>query len=120
MRSLQDLEEKLMPYAGPKVIYREDFGYIVWQESTGNNVEILFIEVKEPGRGHATELVKHMCEFIKPYNSVFVFRLASNERAGGFYRKLGFQETPIEGLYTAPAVLGVVSYKDLCHYLSTQ
>ena len=98
--------------------YEDDFGYIVWQESTGNNVELLFIEVQEPGRGYATELVRQMCKHIKPFNSVFVFRLASNERAGHFYRKLGFKEQLVQELYKEDAVLGVISYEELCQNLS--
>lgn len=114
MRSYTEVAEKLRPYLGPVLHYKEDFGYIAWQESTGNNVEILFIEVKEPGKGHATELLREMCKHIKPYNSVFVFRLASNERAGHFYRKMGFKETLIPGLYKEDAVLGVVNFEELC------
>lgn len=119
MRSRKELTDKLMPYDGSQLVYH-DWGYIAWQESTGNNVELLFIEVKEPGKGHATELVKEMCLAIQPYKSVFVFRLASNERAGHFYRKLGFKEQVVKGLYTEDAVLGVVDFEELCHYLSTQ
>ena len=117
MRSYPELIEKLKPYKGEQHYYEPDFGYIAWQESTGNNVELLFIEVKEPGKGHATSLVKYMCQNIQPYNSVFVFRLASNEPAGHFYRKLGFEEILIKGLYKEDAVLGVVSYKQLCQNL---
>lgn len=120
MRSHHELKERLKQYDGVHLCYREDYGYIAWQMSTGENVELVFIEVKEPGKGHATELVKEMCRQIKPFNSVFVFRLESNERAGHFYRKLGFKETVIHGLYKVPAVLGVVSYEELCRNLSIQ
>lgn len=118
MRSHTEVVEKLKPYVGPVLHYKEGIGYIAWQESTGNNVELLFIEVAEPGKGHATELVREMCRNIKPFNSVFVFRLEANETAGHFYRKLGFKETRVEGLYKVPAVLGVVNYEELCRNLS--
>ena len=116
MRSHQELLDRLKQYDGAKHIYTE-YGYIAWQVSTGENVELLFIEVRNPGRGYASELVRMMCMEIKPYNSVFVFRRASNETAGYFYRKLGFQETLIPGLYKEDAVLGVVAYKTLCQNL---
>ena len=119
MRSYNELIEKINPYWGPDWIYTDN-GYIVWQMSTGGNVEILFIEVRNPGEGYATELVRRMCEKVSPYNSVFVFRLASNETAGYFYRKLGFEETLIRGLYTEDSILGVVNYRTLCQNLSTK
>lgn len=119
MRSRKELEERLKQYAGPSYIY-DDTGYIAWQISTGENVEILFIEVSEPGRGCATELVRQMCSVISPYNSVMVCRLASNETAGYFYRSLGMKEFPIDGLYKVPAVMSVISYEELCQNLSTK
>ena len=118
MRSREDFEKRVKQYSGAEWLYVEDYGFIAWQLSTGENVELLFIEVNEPGKGHASELVRSMCLSIKPFNSVFVFRLASNEQAGHFYRKLGFEETLIKGLYKEDAVLGVVSYKTLCQNLS--
>lgn len=120
MRSHHEITEKLKPYVGYELRYKPGIGYIAWQESTGNNVELLFIEVLQPGNGHATELVKEMCREIKPFNSVFVFRLASNERAGHFYRKVGFKEQLVSGLYKEDAVLGVANYEELCQNLLTK
>lgn len=117
MRSREEFEKRVKQYIGASWIYTP-FGYIAWQLSTGENVELLFIEVKEPGKGHATQLVRMMCEHIEPFNSVFVVRLASNKRAGAFYRKLGFKEHKITGLYRTKAVLGTISYKKLCRNLS--
>ena len=117
MRSYLEITERLNDYRGPKLLYYPDVGFIAWQLSTGENVELLFIEVKNPGHGQATFLVKEMCKEIKPFNSVFVFRLASNETAGHFYRHLGFEEQVVKGLYREDAVLGVVSYKKLCQNL---
>lgn len=118
MRTKEQLTTRMAGYTGAQYIYH-DYGYIAWQMSTGENIEIIFIEVKEKGRGYASKLVKEMCAHIKPYHSVFVFRLRSNETAGYFYRKIGFHETVIPGLYASEdAVLGVVSYKELCQSLS--
>lgn len=116
MRSYKEFIERLNQYKGASFIYDET-GFIAWQLSTGENVELLFIEVKEPGKGHATELVRKMCKEINPFNSVFVFRLRSNETAGHFYRKLGFEERVVPNLYLEDAVLGVISYKQLCQNL---
>lgn len=118
MRSREEFEERLKAYSGAESIYIDDYGYIAWQMSTGENVELLFIEVSKPGNGHATLLVREMCKRIKPFNSVFVFRLASNDAAGHFYRRLGFREYAVDDLYKVPAILGVVSYEKLCRNLS--
>lgn len=118
MRSLQDFIKRLNLYEGAvDYIHIPDYGCIAWQTSTGENVELLFIEVANPGHGHGTDLLKQMCQVIAPYNSVFVFRLASNESAGHFYRSLGFKEQLVQGLYKQDAVLGVVSYEELCEKL---
>ena len=107
-------------YVGAEYIYT-NFGYIAWQVSTGENVEIIFIEVKERRKGYATILMKQFVQKVRPFNSVFVFRLASNESAGHFYRSLGFVETTISGLYKGTdAVLGVINYDTLCRNLSTK
>ena len=119
MKTLEELQPRFSLYKGLEYIYH-DYGYIAWQMSTGENVELVFIEVKEPGKGYGTRLVKEMVDRIKPFNSVFVFRLASNKPAGRFYRKLGFSDSLVKGLYTTDAVLGVVNYKKLCDYLSQQ
>lgn len=117
MRTEQELKERMSSYIGAEYIYL-DIGYIAWQVSTGENIEIIFIESKEIGHGFGKELIKKMVEKIKPYHSVFVFRLASNENAGKFYRSLGFRETTVQGLYKdVDAVLGVVSYETLCQNL---
>lgn len=117
MRTHKELTDRLRQYVGAKYLYT-DFGYIAWQMSTGENVEIIFIEVEETRKGYATELLRLMCHVIKPYHSIFVFRLASNEDAGFFYRKVGFEETLIKGLYKGvDAVLGVANYDTLCKNL---
>ena len=119
MRTQQQLKERLTSYVGAVYTYTPE-GYIAWQYSTGENVEILFIEVNEGRKGIGRKLIKSMCEVIEPYHSVFVVRLASNEIAGNFYRSLGFTETLVKGLYRGDdAVIGVVPFKQLCQNLST-
>ena len=112
MRSIEEVTKRLADYSGAHLLY-DDEGYISWQCSTGENVEILFIEVAKPRNGVGKRLIRDMCNKIEPYNSVFVFRKASNEPAGHFYRSLGFRETHIDGLYTDGAVLGVVNFQEL-------
>lgn len=113
MRSKEALDERLSVYTGAETYYDET-GYIVWQYSTGENVEILFIEVAEQRKGYGTQLIREMAQRIKPYHSVFVVRRAVNEAAGEFYRSIGFREVTIPGLYkNEDAVLGVISYEEL-------
>lgn len=116
MRTREQFIERAKQYEGIKYIY-SDIGFIAWQMSTGENVEIMFIEVAEKKIGYGTELVRQMLKRINPYNSVFVFRLATNIEAGEFYKKLGFNEQIIRGLYKEDAVLHVASYKNLCQKL---
>lgn len=113
MRTLDELKERISRYRGAEFIYR-DYGYIVWQCSTGENYELLFIEVKEKRKGFGRRLIREMAERINPYHSVFVVRLASNREAGEFYRAIGFKETLIKGLYKGgDAVIGVIPYSKL-------
>lgn len=90
MRTLEEMQKKLDVYRELSIFYSAETGYIVWREGTGNNLEILFIE------GAGKELCRIMVKEIirqgkRPYNSVFAFRLGSNEIADKFYRKVGFQ-----------------------------
>lgn len=119
MRTEEQLKYRMKDYVGAKYLYTE-YGYIAWQISTGENVEIIFIEVPEKRKGYATRLLKDFVQLVRPYNSVFVFRLESNDEAGEFYRHLGFEETLIHGLYKGDAVLGVINYQTLCQNLSTK
>ena len=121
MRTKGQVIERLGSYHGPQTMYL-DYGYIIWQTTTGENFEILFIEVKETGQGLGVRLMKEwLTKLIKaktlPFTSVSVTRLASNVNAGKFYRKLGFQEYEINGLYKVPAVFSVMSFHDLCSKL---
>lgn len=117
MRTKQELLERLSWYPKAGYIYKE-YGYIAWQVTTGENLEILFIETLEKGKGLGCFLIADMLAVIKPYHSVIVFRLASNTIAGKFYRKCGFEETLIKGLYKGgDAVIGVATYEKLCQNL---
>lgn len=119
MKSLKIIRKRLKGYAGAELFYT-DKGFIAWQKGTGDNYELLWIEVAEKGKGYGTILVTEMVRRIKPYHTVFVFRQESNESAGYFYRHLGFIETVIPNLYKGGnAVLGVISYETLCQNLST-
>lgn len=117
MRTQEELAKRIEHYVGAKYIYR-DYGYIAWQMSTGDNIEIIFVEVKEPRKGYGRQLLKDLVEAVKPYHSIFVVRLASNEVAGSFYRRFGFKETRLTGLYRGDdAVIGIVPYEELCKNL---
>ena len=119
MRTYREIIERLEDYEGAYLIHN-DIGLIAWQVSTGENVELLFIEVAEQRKGYGTELVKRMCEKINPYNSVFVFTRSANEQAVAFYKSLGFDGTYIDGLYKEGAILFVANYEKLCQTLTTK
>lgn len=111
MRSIEEITKRLAQYKGAELLYTNQ-GYIAWQCSTGENYEILFIEVNEKGVGNGRELISQMKKLIKPYYSVFVFRRANNVEAGKFYTALGFNETYIKDLYKGEdAVLSVIPYE---------
>lgn len=113
MRTLKELKKRISEYKGVKYIYTK-FGYIAWQCSTGENYEILFIESFDKRKGNGKKLIKMMCKKIKPFYSVFVIRLSSNECAGRFYRSIGFKETLIKNLYKGgDAVIGVIPFNKL-------
>lgn len=111
MRTFQELTKRAKQYIGSEIIYLDGKGYIVYQCSTGENYEILFIEVAQKRKGYGKLLIQEMCKKIKPYYSIFVVRRAINEEAGKFYRALGFEETLLKGLYkNEDAVIGIIPY----------
>ncbi len=113
MRTYAQIISRMRRYKGARLIYF-DYGYIAWQIGTGENVEILFIEVRESRKGYGSRLLKAMKNEIHPYHSVYVFRRAINTDAGKFYRALGFTETRIKNLYkNEDAVLGVIPFDKL-------
>lgn len=122
MKTLDELKDRIALYQGART-FRTDFGFIVWQITTGENIEILFISVVETGKGLGTALVKDwvahlIAEGQKPFHSVMVTRLESNTEAGRFYGKLGFTEHSIADLYKVRAVLSTISFEKLCQNLS--
>ena len=97
MRTLEELTKKLRLYNDAEIIYEPPLGYIVWHYSTGDNIEVLYIEALMPGTGAGVILYQRMVKQLqnkneKPYHSVFGFRLASNDCAGRFYDKLGWTQ----------------------------
>ena len=111
MRTFKEIAKRSSQYLGSEIIYLDGKGYIVYQCSTGENYEILFIEVAQKRKGYGRMLIQEMCKKIKPYHSIFVVRRAINEEAGEFYRALGFEETLIKNLYKdEDAVIGVIPY----------
>lgn len=118
MRSPEEFFARIKGYTGCQYYYHPEIGYIAWQCSTGDNIEIVFIEAKQKGQGNGIRLIKEMLKKVQPYHSIFVFRRANNITAKHFYIKMGFQETRISGLYQGEdAVLGVASYSILKHNL---
>ncbi len=100
MRRLEELLSKLSIYGDAQYIYDSDMGYIAWHYSTGGNIEMLFIEAAETGRGLGRKLYRCMIDKLqsnkeKPYHSIFAFRLASNGVASLFYHALGFTQVEL-------------------------
>jgi len=122
MRTLQELKEKLEGYGSAEFIYYQDTGYLAWHFSTGANIETLFIEAK-PGCGSwlYRKMVEKILETGKiPYHSVFCFTLESNERAIGFYRKMGWTQVFLgQSIYRDDTtVLCWTTWQDLLTYMS--
>lgn len=118
MRSHKELQERLKQYPRSEHLYYGDLGYIAWQYGTGQNVELLFIETREPGNGGVllSSMVRVMLANQKvPYHSVYAFCLASNERARRFYRAIGFTEVDLKrSIYRDDGtVLFWITWKDL-------
>lgn len=126
MRTLVQLSERIKDYRQAEFIYREGIGYIVWHLTTGDNIEMLFIEVEESqrGKGHATNLYRAMVQQIVdrgqvPYHSVIGYRLASNKGAELFYTSLGFTQVNLgQSIYRDDyTILMWVTWKDLVRNL---
>lgn len=119
MKTLKELQERIGLYK--TYTFEKSYGFIVWQLTSGENFEILFIS----GEGHGVELMKEWVKYLKdnsilPFNSIMVIRQNANERAGIFYRKLGFDEIEIPNLYKEQvAILSTVNFDTLCRNLAT-
>jgi len=97
MRTLSQVQERIKNYKEAQVFYKPGLGYIVWTMATGDNLEVLFVEVETPGQGQGKELYKLWAAYIdvsgqSPYHSVIGYSLASNHRAKHFYCKLGWSQ----------------------------
>jgi hypothetical protein len=94
MRTKEQLEERMRAYHDLEYVYLDNIGYIVWHYSTGDNIEILFLEATF---GFGLHMYKRFIDALlqrneKPYHTVFAFRLGSNEIAGRFYEKFGWTQ----------------------------
>jgi ribosomal protein S18 acetylase RimI-like enzyme len=111
----------LRPFQGCDWVFHPSRGYIVWRLGTGDNVELLHIRTFTRGRGFGKELVKEMLKRLKdrpPYYSVFGFTRVSNEEAQAFYGALGFDLTPVSGVYKdGQAILFSGCFTTLCEQL---
>jgi hypothetical protein len=91
MRTLDELQARLELYKEAEYIYVVGVGSIVWHYSSGDNIEILFIEAPNHGRELYHLMVSRLLSHNeKPYHSVFGFHLTSNTRAARFYEKMGW------------------------------
>ena len=115
MRSEKKLLKRLNPYGSFDYIYWKNKGYLAWHLSTGENYEMLFLEVKEKKKGVATQLFREFVKKVKPpFNSVFAFRRADNKEAEMFYGKLGFKQMEIPGIYRwVSAVIMWIRFSEL-------
>lgn len=120
MRTFDELMERVGPYKTLYRIFDEDVGYIVWRLGTGDNIEVLFIEAKEPGKGYGKELFRRMVRSIEsnkrqPYHSVYVYRLGANELARRLYAKLGCKEINLgQSVYRDDeTVIAWITWEDL-------
>lgn len=100
MRTLEQLRERLARYGDAECLYDPAVGYLAWHTTTGDNLEILFIEAAEPRKGHGTELCRWMVQRLvkegrEPYHSVVVYRLGANQTAETFYTSLGFRQVDL-------------------------
>lgn len=117
MKTLKELQERIGRYK--TYTFEKDYGFIVWQLTSGENFEILFISAE----GHGIEIMRAWTEYLRenlilPFNSIMVIRQNSNERAGAFYRKLGFDEVEVPNLYHGQvAILSTVNFDTLCRNL---
>lgn len=116
MRTRAELEERLTRYEGAEYVWLEGKGYLAWHYSTGDNIEMLFVEAP----GHGLDLYAAFVDLLqgrgeKPYHSVFAFRLFKNVVAEKFYRKLGWTQVDLgHSIYGGDrTVLMWITWEDL-------
>ncbi len=120
MRSLEQLQSRLQCYRGVEYFYDPEMGYLVWRVSTGENVEMLFVEAITLGQGLGRKLYQRFVKVLQeqgkePYHSVFAFRLDSNEAAKKFYNKIGWTQISLgQSVYRDDdTVLMWITWEDL-------
>lgn len=83
--------------------YIEDkTGYVVWRIGTGGNTELLHLYAYPSLKGHGKALLKKMLREMRkdpPYYTVYGFCLGSNKNGACFYKAVGFDVTPVQGVY---------------------
>jgi hypothetical protein len=94
MRTLEQHEARLQLYGDAKSLFFPGVGNVAWHFSTGDNIELLFLEA-QTGCG-IIMLCRMAKQVIKdgklPYHSVFAFRLAHNDVAARFYDRLDWHQ----------------------------
>jgi ribosomal protein S18 acetylase RimI-like enzyme len=100
--------------------YDPEMGYLVWRVSTGENVEMLFVEAATMNRGLGRKLYQRFVKILQgqdkePYHSVFAFRLGSNEVAKRFYDKMEWTQVDLgQSIYRDDhTVLMWITWQDL-------
>jgi hypothetical protein len=91
-------EEHIDPYDYISFI-EDERGYIVWRNSTGNNIELLHIECSIPRQGYGTSLLRDMLSKISTGHVIYGFTRERLIHAQLFYQAKGFTLTVIPGLY---------------------
>ena len=124
MRTLEQLQKRIQHYHGIEYIYNPDIGYIVWHISTGDNIEVLFIEA-HPGMGailYHKMLERILSQGVNPYHSVFCFILGKNSRAITFYKRMEWTITYLgQSIYRDDeTVLAWVTWEDLLRYFKLE
>lgn len=114
-----DLSKYVHPYVEVSIVERHN-GFLVYRQATGDNVELLHIKTYVTGVGTGRQLVLAMLEELKqrpPYCTVFGFTRTCNEASQKFYTALGFELTPVKGVYQdGSAVLFSQEYKTLLEF----
>ena len=100
MRTLDELRDTLKTYGAAEYVYDADVGYIAWHFITGGNLEVLYFEAAEKGRGLGRELYRRLAlELLgsgrRPYHSVVGYRRSGNQQAARFYDKLGWTQVDL-------------------------
>lgn len=98
---------------------RTDDGFIGWRWGTGDNVELVDLQVTGvPRSGGGRRLLVEMLRTLKrspPHATVFGFTRSSNLDAQRFYAAMGFTLSTVVGVYAdGSATVFSARYDDLC------